>query len=110
MAQRRSIHDVLGISPGHYIVESIEVSDWGKRVRVQCRYNYPPQVLQLTLRFDECRYLEWHVQPAQPNSATLPVQLLTHDLGLPRYERTARLATTAAELILSYRSLKIERE
>ena len=103
------IHDRLGLSPANYTLLNIDTQDWGSRIVVTCRYSYPPQTVLLTLIFDDVRSTTWYVQGRNADMRD-EAQLLTHDLGLGNYERTARFASTLAEVIISYDKLKIVRE
>jgi hypothetical protein len=104
------LYQRLGVPPGNFAINQIEVENWGSIVVVHGVYRYPPQEVHFRLTFLECRNIEWFVQRSTAASAQFSeAQLLTHDLGLAEYERTARLATSAAEVIIAYGKLKIER-
>lgn len=102
------IHDKLGLSPANYTLLDIENQDWGSRIVVQCRYSYPPMTELITLIFDDVRSITWYVQRRNAQMRE-DAQLLTHDLGQGGYQRTARFASTLAEVIISYDKLKIVR-
>lgn len=106
---RTLIHDQLGSTPGNYTVETIEVTDWGSRVIVDCTYRHSKTDL-LQLIFDGVLSIEWYVQANAQKAGSTPAQLMTHDLGEGNYKRTARLATTLAEVIIAYDKLKIIRQ
>ena len=108
---RNLLHKRLGLMPGNYVIESVNVEGWGSRVEVMCLYQYPPDEKYLTLIFENCRSLEWYVQRTATEITQMEnAQLLTHDLGEGDYNRTARFATTIIELIISYGKLKIIQE
>jgi len=103
------IHESLGYEPGNYSVQAITLSEWGSKVVINCTYRHPPAVLGLHIIFEDCRSIEWFVQKDTVDIAHFQeAPLMTHDLGLGFYERTARFATTLAEVLISYRKLKIE--
>ena len=102
------LHDKLGLDPGNYVVRGIYPEHWGARITFDILYRYPPLERPIRLVFEDCRSLDWYMQKptaAMQQSNTTP--LLTHDLGLPDYVRTARFATTLVEIIVSYRTLTI---
>ncbi|MEL6525104.1 MAG: hypothetical protein AAFQ07_05275 [Chloroflexota bacterium] len=108
---RKLIHRVLGLDPGHIVVTDILVDAWGSEVVFDCIYEYPPRKLGFRLIFSDCRSIEWFVQHTGARARDMSVsQLITHDLGAGRHERTARMATVMAELIISYGNLKVERD
>lgn len=107
---RTLIYDLLDLPPGYLTVTAVRVERWGSRVTVGCLHTVPPLARAFTLVFHDCRGLEWYVQKTEADiSPDEPAQLLTHDLGQPNHQRTARLATTLFELIISYRELEILR-
>ncbi|MGB7340240.1 MAG: hypothetical protein WBC91_15185 [Phototrophicaceae bacterium] len=108
---QRLIHTELGLDPGHITIDDIAVMKWGSEVIVDCTYEYPPTKKQFRLIFSDCLSMEWFIQ--QNGSHTHHTEhpsLLTHDLGGDDYQRTARIASTAVEVIISYGKLKIERD
>lgn len=108
---RKLIHKVLGLDPGHIAVTAIQVNAWGSEVVFDCIYEYPPRKLAFRLIFSDCRSIEWFVQRDGNRARDTAIsQLITHDLGAGRHERTARMATVMAEVIISYGNLKVERD
>lgn len=107
--QHALIHQALGKPPGNYTVTRITPDAWGTRVIIELLYRYPPEEKPLRLIFEDCRSQDWYMQKSSAEAQTADsAQLMTHDLGLPDYARTARFATTMLEIILSYRVLRIE--
>lgn len=105
------IHTILGVNPGHFVVNSLTVDTWGSQISFDCTYRYPPDEKSFTLIFEECRSLEWYIQRDGDEIRKLKnAQLLAHDLGEGDHQRTARIATTLVEVIISYGRLKIERD
>jgi len=108
---RKLIHTSLGLDPGHIVIEDIAVMEWGSEVIFDCTYEYPPEKKSFRLIFGDCRSIEWFVQHNGDRArATEKSQLITHDLGEGNHQRTARIASTIAEVIISYGRLKIERD
>lgn len=110
MQQPIYIHQRLGLSPGNIIITGITPQEWGSQLVVTCVYRYPPDEKPFTLIFHDCRSMDWYIQKSEAQMQHhQSAQLLTHDLGLPDYDRTARLATTLFEVVIAYRKLKIEK-
>lgn len=108
---KKLIHQILGLNPGHYTVNSVEIETWGSQITFDCIYRYPPDEKLFRLIFEECRSLEWYIQRDGDEIRKLKnAQLLAHDLGEGNHQRTARIATTLVEVIISYGRLKIERD
>lgn len=104
------LHQRLGLEPGNLVIEDITLHQWGQQIIIRCVYRHPPQEKHMTLIFEGCTTIHWHT-PSQTRPADgRPAQLMTHDLGASNHRRTARFLTTRAEVILSYRTLKIERD
>lgn len=97
------IYDLVDLPPGNLVVEDIQLQAWGSELIVRCRHN---RQQPLTLAFHGCRGLEWHVVRL-PEREGETAQLITHDLGAGQHQRTARLATTLAEIIVTYDELEI---
>ncbi len=107
---RVSIYDRLKLPHGHLTVTNITLEKWGSRLLVDCVHHYPPHTREFRLVFINCRGLNWYVQKSGDEiEDNQPAQLLTHDLGQPGHQHTARLATTLAEVIVSYEKLEIEK-
>lgn len=106
MHKKTTVYRLLGLQPGALEINHIQQSRWGGAVNVLCTYNYPPEQRPFTLRFTRVRSIQWIViNPDAPDTAE--TQVLTHDLGLGNYQRTARFASTLAEVIISYEKLEI---
>ena len=111
MTERALITPRLGLPPGNLAVRAITLESWGSQIVADCVYRFPPEVKLFRLVFHNCRSIEWIVQKTTVNMLGFEeAQLITHDLGKENYERTARLATTLAEVIIAYEKLKIERQ
>lgn len=110
-SKRKRIYDVIDLYPGNLALTDIGMEKWGSILHVNITYRYPPKTVYISLSFYDVRGIEWNVQRSSHNiEPHAEAQLMTHDLGESRYERTARFASTMVELIFSYRSLKIEVE
>lgn len=101
---RTLLYDLVDLPPGNLSVLAMRLEAWGSVLVVRCLHN---QRQPVTLTFDGCRGLEWHVLrlPIPPDATA---QLITHDLGADQHRRTARLVTTLAEVIVSYGTLRVE--
>lgn len=111
MPERALIPPRLGLPPGNLAVRAILLEDWGSRVVADCIYRFPPEEKRFRLIFHDCRSIEWIVQKTTASIVGFEeAQLIMHDLGEDSYRRTARLATTLAEVIIAYDKLKIERQ
>lgn len=111
MPERALIPPRLGLPPGNLAVRAIQLEAWGSQIVVDCIYRFPPEEKLFRLIFHDCRSIEWIVQKTTVNMTGLEeAQLIAHDLGKENYERTARLATTLAEVLIAYDKLKIERQ
>lgn len=112
MTQKHTlIPDQLGLGPGNLVITDYNTELWGSVVRVNCIYRYPPDVKPFTLVFRNVRNMDVYVQKGPDRLREIEeAQLLTHDLGEPKYERTCRLASTAVELIISYDTVDIEKD
>lgn len=110
MSHRTLIYDLLDLRVGNLAVNSIRQDAWGGTVRVEFLYNYPPEEKTFTVIFKDCRAIQWYILKDAAEMAAHPnAQLMTHDLGLANYQRTARIATVLVEVIISYRELAIEK-
>ena len=101
------IHEMLHETPGYLAVQAISLKDWGSEIVFDCTYSHPPLLKRFRLLFHDCRGIEWTVI-RQPAAGEDEAQVLTHDLGEPNHQHTARIATVLAEVILSYGSLTLE--
>lgn len=111
MPERVLITTRLGLPPGNLAIREIQVESWGSRLIVDCVYRFPPDEKPFRLIFNDCRSIEWIVQKSTAGMVGFAeAQLISHDLGKENYERTARLASTLAEIIIAYAKLKIERQ
>lgn len=111
MSQPKLLHQRLNLQPGNIILTDVQTESWGARLIVELIYRHPPQEVPVRLVFDDVRRLDWYVQKTSLEMARYEhAQLMTHDLGQEDYQRTARLATNLAEIIISYHKLKIIRE
>jgi hypothetical protein len=105
------LHERLGIQPGNWSVEKITLEQWGSTVILDCIHRYPPDEKPFRLVFEDCRSIQWYVQRRGAEMSIFTnTQMMSHDLGMGNYERTARFATTLVELIIAYDRLKIERQ
>ncbi len=103
------IHQRLGWQPGNIMVQALRLEQWGSRLVVVALYRHPPLEKRFELIFTDCRGIQWYVQKSLTEMRRYSdTPLLTHDLGEENHQRTARLATTLAEVILSYGTLTIE--
>ena len=108
---RKRIYDVIQLHPGNLAISDIIMEKWGSILHVNVTYRYPPREKHFSFSFFDVRGIEWNVQRNTHDiEEGVEAQLLSHDLGESRYERTARFASTMVELIFSYRTLKIEME
>lgn len=108
---RTLIYNLLDLPHGHLAVTDIQVAHWGSTLIVDCTHTYPPDTKAFTLIFKDCQGIRWYVQNAADTAPDdTPAQLLTHDLGKPKHQHTARLATTMVEIILSYGELEIVKD
>ena len=109
MAGKR-LHELLGLNPGNIVVKAIKVSTWGDELSFDCIYHYPPDEQAFSLVFYEVRSIEWYIQRDSAEIRKLAnAQLLSHDLGTGNHQSPARLATTLAEVILSYGRMEISK-
>lgn len=103
------IHQRMGWQPGNITITAIRVEQWGSRLVVLGIYRHPPIEKHFELTFTDCRGIQWYVQKSLAETRRYSdTPLLTHDLGEEQHQRTARLAMTLAEIILSYGRLTIE--
>ena len=106
----RLLHESLGLSPGNWSIEDVTIEAWGSQVLIDCVHRFPPDEKPFRLVFEDVRSIQWFVQKRGDELQKLTsAQLMSHDLGVGNYERTARFATPLAEIIISYERLKIER-
>lgn len=107
--QRTLIYNLLGLPIGNLTVTEIHSARWGSEITFSCIYRYPPEEKTFRLIFKDCRGVEWNVVKgdiAEEEQA----QMLTHDLGEGNHRRTARIATTLIEIIISYGELTVEKD
>lgn len=109
MSDQRLLYDVVANLPtGNLALQSIQVNHWGSEVIFHFIYRYPPQERLFQVTLSGCRGIEWYILKI---ADTIPdgaeAQLLSHDLGADNYQRTARIATTLAEVIISYKQLSV---
>lgn len=97
------LYDLVDLKPGNLVVQDIDLQDWGSVLVVRVLHN---QQQPVTLTFNGCRGIEWHVIRSPAKSGET-VQLIKHDLGRGQHQRTARLVTTVAEVIITYDELAI---
>lgn len=111
MSEITRIYDKLDLRHGNLAVTAIDLDKWGSVITIHCLYRYPPEEKIFRLIFHNCRGIEWLVQKrAEEMDLEQSAQLMTHDLGQPGYERTARFATTLVELLVSYETMAIEKD
>jgi len=102
------IHKMLGLDPGNIVLTNYQVEAWGSVVKIDGIYRYPPTEKPFTLVFRDIRSIDVYVQkPFEAVSEIQEAQLMTHDLGEAEYGRTARLASVAVELVISYKTLEV---
>ena len=106
--QRTLIYSLLNLQVGNLTVTDVRLSHWGSEIAVSCIYQYPPEEKTFRLIFKDCRGIEWNVIKGDIAEGE-QAQLMTHDLGEGRHQRTARIATTLIELIISYGELVVEK-
>ena len=105
------IFDLLGVRIGSLNVADVHIDRWGQTLTVAMNYLYPPEEKPFRLVFRDVRAFEWYVLKApdeMPQGQT--VNLITHNLGLPDHQQTARLATVPVEIIISYGTVVIEKD
>lgn len=103
------LHQRLGWQPGNIMITAVRVEQWGSRLVVLGIYRHPPLEKRFELNFIDCRGIQWYVQKSLTEMRRYSdTPLMTHDLGEDNHQRTARLATTLVEIILSYGTLTIE--
>jgi len=108
-SKRKRLYDVVDLYPGNLTLTDVIMEKWGSILHVNVTYRYPPRQKQINLSFFDVRGIEWNVQRSSHQiEEGAEAQLMTHDLGESRYQRTARFASTMVELIFSYRTMKIE--
>lgn len=108
-SKRKRLYDVVELYPGNLSLTDIIMEKWGSILHVNITYRYPPRETLISLSFFDVRGIEWNIQRnSHEIEEGAEAQLMTHDLGESRYQRTARFASTMVELIFSYRSMKIE--
>lgn len=106
--QSKLIFDHLGLPTGSLSVNGVQIEQWGSKLVLDCIYRYPPDEKLFRLIFKRCSGLQWSI--AQTNPISSPTaQILTHDLGDPDYQRTARIVTVLFEVIVSYGELVVEK-
>ena len=109
MSERATVYKLLDLQPASLEILQVTPSRWAAEVTLACAYYFPPQRKPFTLRFGRVRNLQWLV--INPDATdTDETQVLSHDLGAEGYRRTARFATTLAEIIISYDTLTVEKE
>lgn len=107
--KRKRLYDVVDLYPGNLTLTDVIMEKWGSILHVNITYRYPPRKKDIHISFFDVRGIEWNVQRnSHQIEEGAEAQLMTHDLGESRYQRTARFASTMVELIFSYRSMKIE--
>lgn len=108
-SERKRLYDVIDLYPGNLTLTDIIMEKWGSILHVNITYRYPPKETHISVSFFDVRGIEWNVQRSTHEIEDgIEAQLMTHDLGESRYQRTARFASTMVELIFSYRQMKIE--
>jgi hypothetical protein len=110
-AHPEHIFDLLGVKVGSLAVADVQKDRWGQTITVDFVYTYPPEKKPFKLVFTNCRAFEWYVLKApheMPTGET--VNVITHELGQPNHQRTARIATVAVEIIISYGALTVEKD
>lgn len=104
------IHNMLGLDPGNIVLTNYQVEAWGSVLKVDGIYRYPPEEKPFTIIFRDIRSIDVYVQkPFDTVSEIKEAQLMTHDLGEINYGRTARLASVAVELVISYKTLDVQK-
>ncbi len=106
--QSKLVFDRLGLPTGSLTVTGIHVAHWGGELTLDCLYQYPPTEKTFRLIFKHCTGVQWNIaNPKESDGAV--AQMLTHDLGDPDHQRTARIATVLFEVIVSYGELVVEK-
>lgn len=109
MSERTTIYKLLNLQPASLEILQVKPSRWATEVTFECAYHFPPERKLFTLRFGRVRNLQWLV--INPDAKEIDeTQVLSHDLGAEGYRRTARFASTLAEIIISYDTLTIEKD
>jgi hypothetical protein len=105
------IYDLIDLKMGNLAVTDIQHDRWGHTLTVECLYSYPPEEKMFKLAFNNCRSIQWYVlRDAAEAKGVSSAQLLTHDLGQPNYQRTARIATVLVDLIILYETLEVQKD
>ena len=106
--QSKLVFDHLGLTTGSLSITGFNITHWGSEITLDCLYSYPPEEKPFRLIFKHCTGAQWSVaNNGAANSET--AQMLTHDLGDPNHQRTARIATVLFEVIISYGELIVEK-
>jgi hypothetical protein len=106
---RTLIYNLLDLPLGNITVSEVKLARWGSEVSFSCIHRYPPEEKKFRLIFKDCRGIEWTVVKADIAEGE-QAQMLSHDLGEGNHQRTARIATVLAEIIISYGELVIEKD
>lgn len=105
---RSLVYGLLNLQVGNLTVTDVQLARWGSEIAVSFIYRYPPEEKTFRLIFKDCRGIEWNVIKGDITDGE-QAQLMTHDLGEGNHQRTARIATTLIELIISYGELVVEK-
>lgn len=108
---RTIVYDLLGIRIGNLTVAKISLDEWGSAITIDWIYTYPPEEKTFQLIFSDCRAIQWYILKSSAEMQDLhTAQVITHDLGQPNYQRTARIATVVLEIIISYGALSVKKD
>ena len=106
--KRSNIFDLIDIRTGNIAISGFDIEKWGSEVVVKCLYRYPPDEKLFNLRFKRVRSMQWITVKLDADDDT--AQVLTHDIGEGKYQRTARFATVLAEVVISYDEVVVEKD
>lgn len=101
-----TIFKALDLKHGYLELKSIRPDMWGSEVYVTFIYRYPESDREFTMRFYGVQNIEWIVVKSDVEHDQ-PAQMITHDMGLPNYQRAARFATVVAEVTILYDKFNI---
>lgn len=101
-----TIFKALDLKHGYVELASVRPDKWGSEVYVTFIYRYPDADREFTVCFSGVQNIEWIVVKSDVEHDQ-PAQMITHDMGLPNFQRAARLATVVAEITILYDKFNI---
>lgn len=100
--------EMLAIAPeSTVVVLGLDVSDWGRALRLPCRYTTPDGAMgAFDLVFDDCREMRWRLYTHYQGETPALVDLA---FGTDAHRKPATILTDAFGISLLYGELRVIR-